>query len=185
MSRLLLRRAIRSECSFITRRSGMLMQFLSGGAGLATLSNGSGSVASRLDWLPKHIARSRSLATRSVRDWICHTGASGQGTLPFERDSFPSGLAPLCRRCRGAGCRVIARRGWFPGVVLIFARRSARIRTGCVSGNRSALVLPSVKHFLLQTLSSDRITHRCVLLTLSPVSNRDWLRIGLQLRFLQ
>ena len=46
------------------------MQFLSAGAGLAALSNGSGSVASRLDWLPKQIARSRSRATQSVRDWF-------------------------------------------------------------------------------------------------------------------
>ena len=55
-------------------------------------------------------------------------------------------------------------------MALIFARRSARIRTCSVSGNPSALVLPSVKHFLLQTLSSDRIRHRCVLLTLLPIS---------------
>jgi len=84
-----------------------------------------------------------------------------------ERDSFPSRLEPLCRRCRGADRRVIARRRYFPPVALIFARRSARIHTCCVSGNPSALVLPSVKHFLLQTLSSNRIRHRCVLLTLS------------------
>jgi hypothetical protein len=43
----------RSECSFITRKSGMLMHFCQGGAGLAALWNGSGSVASRLDWFTK------------------------------------------------------------------------------------------------------------------------------------
>ena len=52
---------------------------------------------------------------------------------------------------------------------IIFARRSARIRTCCVGGNPSALVFPAVKHFLLQTLSSDLISHRRVLLTISMV----------------
>src|SRR6185369_10967192 len=77
--------------------------------------------------------------------------------------SFLSLLAPLCRRCRSTDRRVVTRRRSFSTGALIFASWSARIRTSCVSGNASALVLPSVKHFLLQTLSSDRIRHRCVL----------------------
>jgi hypothetical protein len=78
--------------------------------------------------------------------------------------SFLGRLAPLCRRCRSTDRRFITRRRPFSTATLIFAGWSARIPACCVSGNASALVLPSVKHSLLQTLSSNRIRHRCVLL---------------------
>ena len=49
---------------------------------------------------------------------------------------------------------------------MMVARRSALIRTCPVGGNPSALILPSVKHFLFQTLSGDIIRHRHILLYL-------------------
>jgi hypothetical protein len=108
------------------------------------------------------------------REQVFIAGPQFLPAAAFERDSFPRRLAPLSRRCRSADRRVNARRRSLPTVGLIFLRRSARIRSCCVSGNPSALVLPSIKHFFLQTISSDRISHRCVLLSLSSVLNQRW-----------
>lgn len=87
--------------------------------------------------------------------------------------SFLSRLAPLCRRCRSTDRRVIARRRSFSTAALIFATWSTRIRTHCVRSNPSTFVLPTVKHFLLQTLSGDWIRHRCILRIFHSLTGRS------------
>lgn len=97
-----------------------------------------------------------------------------------ECDSFRSRVALLCRRSWSAPYGAIARRRWFLAAPLVLTLRSDRIRTWGVGGNPSALVLPSVEHFLLQTLSSDWVRHHFVLLFLTIVYSEPVVRQALR-----
>jgi hypothetical protein len=78
----------------------------------------------------------------------------------LERGLFLSRLALLCGGRGGTSRRIIVRSAWLITPTLTVSRRAALMRSCRVGDHLSALVLPSLKDFLLKTFSGDVIRHR-------------------------